>query len=55
MKLRIACVAVALVMAPTLSLAMVGCGSKHSKQAMSCAAGTSYDEATGTCVADPTT
>lgn len=52
MKLRIACVTIALALVPTLSIA-AGCN--YSKQAMSCAAGTTYDAETGTCVADPTT
>lgn len=52
MKLRIACVALALTLAPTLSLAS---GCSHGKQAMSCAAGSSFDADTGTCVADATT
>ncbi|MGJ8626638.1 MAG: hypothetical protein ACSHXB_06730 [Sulfitobacter sp.] len=52
MKLRIACVALALALAPTLGLA-AGC--QHGKQAMSCAPGSSFDADAGTCVADATT
>ncbi|MEO0401380.1 MAG: adenylosuccinate lyase [Pseudomonadota bacterium] len=44
-------VALALTLAPTLSLAM-GCNyGKHDQQAMSCAAGSTYDADTNTCVA----
>ncbi|WP_415403436.1 hypothetical protein [Tateyamaria sp. SN3-11] len=44
-------VALALTLAPTLGLAM-GCNyDKHEQQAMSCAAGTTYDAGTNTCVA----
>ena len=46
MTLRILATTLALVLAPTLSLAM--CGAE--KQAQSCSDGTSYDHATGTCV-----
>lgn len=43
-------VALALSLAPTLSLAM-GCNyGKAEQQAMSCAAGTTYDSASNTCV-----
>ncbi len=52
MNLRIACAALAFVIAPTLGLAE---GCKHDRRAMSCAAGSSYDAATGTCVIDATT
>jgi hypothetical protein len=51
MKLRIACVALAIALAPTLSFAS---GCSHDKQAMSCAAGSTYDAETGSCV-DATT
>lgn len=52
MKLRIACATIALALVPTLSIA-AGCN--HSKQAMSCAAGTTYDAESHSCVTDPTT
>lgn len=43
--------ALALTLAPTLSLAM-GCSyGKHDQQVMSCAAGTVYDANTNSCVA----
>lgn len=43
-------VALALTLAPTLSLAM-GCNyGKHEQQAMSCAVGTTYDANTNTCI-----
>ncbi|WP_299149509.1 adenylosuccinate lyase [uncultured Tateyamaria sp.] len=42
-------VALALTLAPTLSLAM-GCNHGKEQQAMSCAAGTTYDADTNTCV-----
>ena len=46
-------VALALTLAPTLSLAM-GCNyGAHEKQAMSCAAGTTFDTTSNSCV--PTT
>lgn len=51
MTLRLSFVALVLTIAPTLSLA-VGC--QHDKHAMSCATGSSYDAATGTCVVDAT-
>lgn len=54
MKLRIASVAIALALAPSISLAAGGCNWKE-QQAQSCVAGTSYDAATGTCVTDPAT
>ena len=49
MKLKIALTATALMLAPTLGLAM-GCNSGKHEQAMSCAAGSSYDSATQTCL-----
>jgi hypothetical protein len=52
MKIRILAVSLALAVAPTLSLA-AGC--IHDKQALSCATGTVYDAATGTCIVDATT
>lgn len=52
MKMKIACVALAFTLAPSLSLAS---GCDYDKQAMSCAAGSSYDAETGTCVVDATT
>ena len=52
MKLRIACVALALTIVPTLGLAE---GCQHGKQAMSCAPGSSFDADTGTCVVDAST
>ena len=52
MKLKALAVAVAFTLAPSLAMAMGGCSSAHTS--MSCAAGTSYDAATGTCVASAT-
>ncbi len=52
MKLGIALCVLALALAPGLALA-AGCS--HGKQAMSCAEGSVYDSATGTCVIDATT
>ena len=52
LKLRLACVTLALALTPTLSFA-AGC--QHDKQAMSCSEGSSYDTASGTCVVDATT
>ena len=50
MKTKTVLVALALTLAPTLSLAM-GCNyGKHEQQAMSCAPGSTYDAATNTCV-----
>ncbi len=51
MKLNIPLSAAALVLLPSLVLA-AGCS--HSKQAMSCAAGTVYDAESKTCVATTT-
>lgn len=48
MKLKIALTTATLVLAPTLGLAQ-GCNSHKHEQAMSCAAGSSYDSATKTC------
>ncbi|MEM9871179.1 MAG: chitin-binding domain-containing protein [Pseudomonadota bacterium] len=51
MKTKTLAVALALTLAPTLSLAM-GCNyGKSEHQAMSCAPGTIFDTATNTCVA----
>lgn len=50
MKTKTVLVALALTLAPTLSLAM-GCNyGKHEQQAMSCADGTVYDAASKSCV-----
>ena len=49
MKTKTVLVALALTLAPTLSLAM-GCNYGKHEQAMSCAAGTVYDADTKTCV-----
>ena len=50
MKTKTVLVALALTLAPTLSLAM-GCHyGKHEQQAMSCADGTVYDAASKSCV-----
>ena len=49
MKIKTLAIALALTMAPTLSLAM-GCNYGKEKQAMSCAEGTSYDTATHSCL-----
>lgn len=46
--------ALVLSLAPTLALAM-GCSSGHGQTSSACAAGQSYDAATGTCVSQPTT
>lgn len=48
MKLKTLAIAVALTALPTLSLG-AGCNYGKEKQAMSCAAGTSYDSATHSC------
>ena len=51
MKTKTLAVALALTLAPTLSLAM-GCNyGKSEQQAMSCAPGTTFDTAPTTCVA----
>lgn len=50
MKIKIAAVTLALALAPALSMAE-GCSYGKEKQAMSCADGTAYDSASGTCVA----
>lgn len=52
MKLKIACVALALTLTPTLSFAS---GRNYDKQAMSCAVGSSYDAETGGCIVEATT
>lgn len=49
MKFKTLAIAVVLTTLPTLSLAM-GCSYGKEKQAMSCAAGSSYDTATHSCV-----
>ncbi|MEM9967102.1 MAG: adenylosuccinate lyase [Pseudomonadota bacterium] len=50
MKFKTIAIAAAISVLPTLSLAM-GCSSGHKEQqAMSCAAGTTYDSATNTCM-----
>ncbi|MFK7835452.1 MAG: hypothetical protein AB8B60_04470 [Sulfitobacter sp.] len=49
MKIKTLAIAVALTALPTISLAM-GCNHGKEKQAMSCAAGTSYDSATHSCL-----
>lgn len=51
MKLRLAFSVAALVLAPALAQATCSAG----KQVMTCAEGTTYDSATGTCVPDATT
>jgi len=54
MKTKTVLVALALTLAPTLSLA-AGCNyGKIEQQAMSCAPGTAYDADTKTCVATTT-
>ncbi|MEL6463334.1 MAG: carbohydrate-binding module family 14 protein [Pseudomonadota bacterium] len=50
MKTKTVLVALALTLAPTLSLAM-GCNYGKEQQAMSCAEGTVFDADTNTCVA----
>ena len=52
MKIKTAAIVLAMTLAPTLSFA-AGCNYGAEQQAMACAAGTSYDSATNTCV--PTT
>lgn len=49
MKIKTTVVALALALAPTLSLAE-GCGYGKAKQAMSCADGSTYDSAMQSCV-----
>ncbi len=51
MKMKIALTAATLMLLPSLGMAM---GCNHSKQAMSCAAGTVYDADSHTCVATTT-
>ena len=53
MKTKTVLVALALTLAPALAFAQ-GCNYGKSQQAMSCAEGTVYDTATGTCVAAST-
>lgn len=50
MKTKTILVTLALTLAPTLGLAM-GCNYGKEQQAMSCAAGTTYDADTNSCVA----
>ena len=49
MKIKTLVIALALTTAPALALAE-GCNYSKQKQAMSCAAGTTYDTATNTCL-----
>lgn len=49
MKIKTLTLAIALTALPTLALA-AGCNYGKEKQAMSCAAGTSYDSATHSCL-----
>lgn len=49
MKIKLAVVAVALTLAPTLSLA-AGCSYGKQQQAMTCATGSIYDAEAGKCV-----
>ncbi|QFT59467.1 hypothetical protein FIU94_11590 [Sulfitobacter sp. THAF37] len=49
MKIKTLAIALALTAAPSLGLA-AGCSYGKEKQAMSCAAGTTYDSATKTCM-----
>lgn len=49
MKIKTLAIVAALATLPTLGLAM-GCAHGKEKQAMSCAAGTSYDSATKSCL-----
>lgn len=53
MKLKIALTCAALSLAPSLAFGM-GCSHGKEKQVMSCAAGSVYSDATGTCVATTT-
>ena len=48
MKIKTLAIATALTVLPTLSFAM--CSQHKEQQAMSCAAGTTYDQATMTCL-----
>jgi hypothetical protein len=49
MKIKTLAIAATLMVLPTLSFAM-GCSNHKEQQAMSCAAGTTYDSATNTCM-----
>ncbi len=49
MKIKTLALAIALTAAPALAFAE-GCNYSKQKQAMSCAAGTTYDSATQTCL-----
>lgn len=54
MRLKMTLAVLALSLAPSVAFAM-GCSGGHSDTAsMSCAAGTAYDAATGSCVAQAT-
>lgn len=54
MKTKVILAAVAMILAPTVTLAQ-GCNyDKINKQAASCVAGTSWDAEKGACVATPT-
>ena len=54
MKTKLTIAALALTLAPSLALAMGGCSdAKHEQTAMSCAEGSVWDPAKGTCVAQP--
>ncbi len=50
MKTKTLVVALALTLAPTLTLAMGCSNGKHQQQAMSCAEGSVFDADKGTCV-----
>lgn len=50
MKLTFGLATLALVALPSFALATGGCTYGKQKQAMSCADGTTYDSATGSCV-----
>lgn len=50
MKLKFGLAALALVVTPSLALAMGGCNYGKQKQAISCVTGTAWDAATNSCV-----
>ncbi len=55
MKIKTTLAVIALSLAPTLALAGGDCGMKAKEiTASSCIAGSTWDEAKGTCVANPT-
>ena len=55
MKIKTTLIALSLTLAPTLALAGGGCNSEKTRiSASSCAEGTVYDAATGTCVPQTT-